>query len=105
MEATPMFGTIGHVRPKPGHEPQIEALIKEWNRDIRPTLPGDVLSLVGQPKERPGEMVFLALMRDEGTYRDLAAKPEQDAWFRRLMEHTEGEPTWEDVQMDYQDRL
>ena len=94
-----MFGTIGHVRPKPGPEEQLELLMHEWRREIRPKVPGSVLSLVGRPKDRPDEMVFVALMQDEATYRNLAATPEQDAWFRRLVEHTEGEPTWEDVEM------
>ena len=97
-----MFGTIGHVRPKPGREAQLQQLMDEWRREIRPKIPGSVLSLVGSPKDRPGEMVFVALMQDEATYQNLAATPEQDAWFRRLVEHTEGEPTWEDVEMEIQ---
>ena len=38
-------------------------------------------------------------MQDEPTYRNLAAMPEQDAWFRRFVEHPEGEPTWKDIEM------
>ena len=44
-------------------------------------------------------MVFLALAQDEATYRALAAMPEQDAWYRRMLEHIEGEPSWDDVEM------
>ena len=95
-----MFGTIGHARPKPGREEQVRALTDEWQREIRPRIPGSVLQLMGRPKDRPGEVVFVALTRDEATYRALAAMPEQDAWFRRLLEHLEGEPTWEDVEME-----
>jgi hypothetical protein len=40
------------------------------------------------------------LFQDEETYRNLAANPEQDAWFRKMMELTEGDVTWEDVQID-----
>src|SRR3712207_5754146 len=95
-----MFGTIGHVRPKPGHDAQIRALMEEWQQTIRPKIPGQFLQLFGRPKDRPGEVVFVALARDEPTYRALAEMPEQDAWFRHLLEHTEGEPTWEDVEME-----
>jgi hypothetical protein len=95
-----MFGTIGHARPKPGHEAQMEALHEEWRRTIRPKLPGSFLELIGRPKDRPGEMVFVALAQDEATYRQLAAMPEQDAWYRRYAEHLEGEVTWEDVEME-----
>jgi len=33
------------------------------------------------------------------TYRELAASPAQDAWFRKLMERLEGEPRWEDFEL------
>src|SRR5262249_43413941 len=95
-----MFGTIGHVRSKPGTEAQFLELHKQWRDEIRPKLPGAFLELIGKPKDRPGEMVFVALAQDEATYRQLAAMPEQDAWYRRFVALTEGEPTWEDVEMD-----
>jgi hypothetical protein len=94
-----MFGTIGHARPKPGHEAEIAALMDDWIRTIRPLISGKFLSLSGRPKDRPGEMVFVALAQDEATYRNLAALPEQDAWYRKLVTHLEGEPTWEDVEL------
>ena len=92
-----MFGTIGHFRIKPGHEEQVRALTEEWERTIRPTIPGLVVSLSGRPVDRPGELVDVVLMQDEATYRALAARPEQDAWYRRLVEHLEAEPAWEDI--------
>jgi hypothetical protein len=95
-----MFGTIGHARPKPGTDAQFHSLHEEWRRTVRPKLPGAFLELIGRSKDRPGEMVFVALARDEATYRELAALPEQDAWYRRYLELIEGEPTWEDVELD-----
>ncbi len=96
-----MFGTIGHVRVKPGHDTAILQLQDEWERTIRPTIPGAFVSLFGQPKGRSDEVVFIALAQDEPTYRALAASPAQDAWYRRLMEHCQGEPVWEDVEMNW----
>ncbi|HEY8447220.1 MAG TPA: hypothetical protein VIL01_08940 [Thermomicrobiales bacterium] len=96
-----MFGTIGHVRVKPGHESAIFDLEEEWKRTVRPTIPGEFISLSGAPMDRPGEIVFIALAQDEPTYRALAADPKQDAWFRRMLEHCEGEPKWEDVEMEW----
>jgi hypothetical protein len=96
-----MFGTIGHVRVKPGHDAAILQLQDEWERTIRPTIPGAFVSLFGQPKGRSDEVVFIALAQDEPTYRALAASPAQDAWYRRLMEHCQGEPVWEDVEMNW----
>jgi hypothetical protein len=99
-EEITMFGTIGHVRSKPGTEARFLELHKEWQRTVRPKIPGTFLELIGHPKDRPGEMVFVALAQDEATYGQLAAMPEQDAWYRRLVELTDGEPTWEDVEME-----
>lgn len=95
-----MFGTIGHARPKAGHEDQFAALMDEWKRTVRPTIPGGFLELSGRPVDRAGEVVFIALAQDEATYRALAASPEQDAFYRQMLEHLEGEPTWEDVEME-----
>ena len=95
-----MFGTIGHAQLKSGSESQLTALMEEWTRTLRPKIPGSVLQLSGTPKDRPGEVVFIALMRDETAYRALANDLDQDAWYRRFMEIVEGEVQWEDVEME-----
>jgi hypothetical protein len=95
-----MFGTIGHAKVKPGHNDQILNLLGEWKTSIRPKVPGSFIELAGRPVDRQGETVFVALAKDEKTYRDLAAMPEQDAFYHRMLEHLESEPTWEDVEMD-----
>jgi hypothetical protein len=92
-----MFGTIGRFRIKPGHEEQVTALTEEWERTIRPTIPGVVVALWGRPVAGGGETVDVVAMQDEATYQALANRAEQDAWYRRWVEHLEGEPTWEDV--------
>lgn len=74
--------------------------MNEWRRTVRPQIPGRVIELMGRPKDRPGEVVFVALMQDEETYRNLASSPEQDAFYRKLMELIDGEITWEDVEME-----
>ena len=95
-----MFGTIGHARLKPGAEAHLQALMDQWTQTIRPTIPGGVLQLTGRPVDRPGEAVFVALMQDEPTYRALAENPQQDAWYRRMLELVDGDITWEDVEME-----
>jgi hypothetical protein len=95
-----MFGTIGHARPKPGTDAQFDTLMDEWRQTVRPKIPGSFLELIGRPKDRPGEVVFVALAQDEATYRQLAAMPEQDAFYRRLVALLDGEPIWEDVEME-----
>ncbi len=97
-----MFGTIGHVQIRSGSRAALDALNDEWLRDIRPQVPGPVMQVLGQVAGKPDHVVFVALMQDEQTYRDLAANPAQDAWFRKLMEHAVGDVTWEDIEAEVQ---
>ncbi len=95
-----MFGTIGHIRIKTGHEAALSGLMEDWTEPIRPQVPGAFLNLFGRSVDRPGESVFVALAQDQSTYRQLAEMPEQDAWYRKLLEHIEEEPAWEDVELE-----
>ena len=95
-----MFGTIGHARLKSGRQAQLEALNQEWNQTIRPKIPGEVVQLIGYRDGQPEELVFVGLMQDKATYQQLAAMPEQDAWYRRMTELLEGDVSWEDVEME-----
>jgi len=95
-----MFGTIGHARMKPGRTDAMRQLSEEWERTMRPSIPGPVISLTGFKAGSPDEAVFVALMQDEQTYRALASNPKQDEWYRRMLENMEGDITWEDVEME-----
>ena len=95
-----MFGTIGHARIKPGRQSQLETLTQEWTQTIRPQIPGEFVQLIGYRDGQPEELVFVALAQDKATYQQLASMPEQDAWFRRMAEHVDGEVRWEDVEME-----
>jgi len=95
-----MFGTIGHARIKSGGQSQLEALTQEWLETIRPQIPGEFIQLVGHADGKPDELVFVALAQDKATYQRMAELPEQDAWFRRMAEHLEGDVRWEDVAME-----
>ena len=96
-----MFGTIGHARLKSGRQSQLEALTQEWQQTIRPKIAGEVVQLTGYRDGQPDEMVFVALVQDKATYQQMAAMPEQDAWYRRMTEHLEGDVRWEDVEMEW----
>jgi hypothetical protein len=98
---TMMFGTIGHARLKSGRQSQLKALNKEWQQTIRPQIPGEVVQLIGNADGHPDELVFVALVQDKATYQQMAAMPEQDAWFRRMAEHVDGDVRWEDVEMEW----
>jgi hypothetical protein len=95
-----MFGTIGHGRLKSGRQSQLDALTQEWLQTIRPQIPGEFVQLIGNVDGQPEELVFVALAQDKETYQRMAAMPEQDAWYRRMTEHLEGDVRWEDVAME-----
>jgi hypothetical protein len=94
-----MFGTIGHAHLKPGGRAALDDLMADWNSQIRPKVPGAFVNLVGNVAGKPDDIVFVALAQDEDTYRNLAALPEQDAWFRRFIEIVDGDVRWEDVEL------
>ena len=96
-----MFGTIGHARFKSGRQSQLEALNQEWQQTIRPKIPGEVVQLIGYVDGQPDELVFVALVQDKATYQQMAAMPEQDAWYRRMAEQLDGDVRWEDVEMEW----
>jgi hypothetical protein len=95
-----MFGTIAHATLKPGQRERLDEFMEEWRRDIRPNVPGSFLELVGHQAGKPDQVVFVALARDEETYRRLAAMPEQHEFYLRFNEVFTAEPTWEDVELD-----
>ena len=96
-----MFGTIAHATLKPGMAARLAEFNAEWDREIRPLVPGAFMELAGHAAGRPDQIVFVALAEDEAAYRALAALPAQHAFYLRFNECFEGEPTWEDVQLDW----
>jgi quinol monooxygenase YgiN len=94
--ASSMYGTIAHMRPKAGHEQQIQDLLDQWNRERKPKVKGTRGGYVLRPDRNPREVVLVAVFEDRETYRANADDPEQDKWFRQLREHLEADPTWED---------
>lgn len=72
-----MFGTMGHARVKPGHLDQLKALEQqEWMETMRPQVTGRVINLMGSVAGDPNQLVLVALMQDEETYRRLASDPQ-----------------------------
>ena len=63
--------------------------------------PGEFVQLIGHRAGQPDELVFVALAQDEATYRRMAEMPEQHQFYLRFNEVFTGEPTWEDVEMEW----
>ena len=90
-----MFGTIFHMKPRPGMEKAIEDLFhREEEERGKPT--GAVAAYLFRPKSRPGELVGVAVFDSEASYRKNADDPEQDRWYRQLRDLLESDPEWND---------
>ena len=96
-----MFGTIAHATLEPGQEAHLGTLMEDWRREIRPKIPGPVVELVGHRAGQPNEVVFIVLTQDEAAYRTMAEMPEQHQFFLGANDVLGGEPTWEDVKMEW----
>ena len=96
-----MFGTIAHATVKTGQQAKVDSLMEEWRREIRPKIPGPVVELVGHRAGQPDQTVVVVLTQDEATYRKMAELPEQHQLYLRLQELLIGEPSWDDVEMEW----
>jgi quinol monooxygenase YgiN len=89
-----MWGTVARMRVKPGHEQALLDVSAEEIATNRPS--GFVSTLVYRSAGDPQEYWMAVAFESEEAYRSNAASPEQDDWYRRLLEHMEGEPEWHD---------
>lgn len=91
-----MYGTIARVRPKAGQEKAMMALMDEWRKSRKAKVKGAIASYVYKLDRDPGQLVMAVVFKDKQSYRANADDPEQDKWYRRLREHLQADPVWED---------
>jgi len=91
-----MYGTVANIRVKAGHEDDLKQLLVEWNYERSPNVKGAMPGYLFQLDLDPLDWIMIALFEDKESYSANAADPDQDKWFRRLMEHLDGEPQWND---------
>ncbi|MDE3096208.1 MAG: hypothetical protein KGK07_09435 [Chloroflexota bacterium] len=87
-----MFGSMFRMRPKAGARQQVIDLMSAEGAGR--TMKGFRASYVLE--DAGGDLLGLAVFDDEKTYRDNAADPEQDQWYRRLRALLESDPEWHD---------
>jgi len=73
------YGTIYRMRPKPGAEPQLVALLEEWERERKPNARGAIGGYLFKPDGRPDELIGVAVFRDRESYRANASDPAPEA--------------------------
>lgn len=91
-----MYGSIFRMKVKEGAENRIAELMEEWERDVRPDVPGALGGYLMKPDNANGELVGVAVFEDRESYRANAESPKQDEWYRKMRDQLEDDPAWED---------
>ena len=87
-----MFGTIGHIKVKPGKFDELQKVMDQEGRQPDGHVAYYVYKLEGKENEYKIAVVF----RDKESYFKNADSPEQDEAYRKMVALLDGTPTWED---------
>jgi heme-degrading monooxygenase HmoA len=99
-----MFVTVYSYRAKAGQEQAIIALYDEWERDRLPKIKGFVSAELLRDLRDSRSFISIARFESAETANAVADAPEQDAWYRRLVDLTEQEPVFTDCDIEWRIR-
>lgn len=91
-----MYGTIFHLKPKPG---MMDAVVNQWDvwrLERGESVRGAIIGLLFQSVANPEELMSVAVFESRESYFANADDPEQDRWYRELVELLEEPPVFED---------
>ena len=88
-----MYGTVAHMRAKPGAEKELIEMTKN-EQDIR--IPGLIAQYVYRMNADPNEYYLVVIFEDKDSYTANADSPEQDARYREFRALLEEDPEWHD---------
>ena len=91
-----MYGSIFRMRPIEGREQDVIDVFREWDLERRPNVRGVVGGYLMKPDSNTGELIGVAVFEDKEAYLANGNNPEQDAWFRKLRNLLQSDPSWED---------
>ncbi|MGK2966109.1 MAG: antibiotic biosynthesis monooxygenase family protein [Tepidiformaceae bacterium] len=91
-----MYGTIALLRVKPGHEDALLAQSDSWWNDRVGRVDGAVSAEVRRSDADPSRFFLIVTFESKAKYVANASDPEQDAWYRGLVENLAAEPEWLD---------
>lgn len=94
-----MYGTIATMRIDPANAPKLAQLLNDWNENEKPDNIGFVSGYMLQLDSDPSMLKMVAIFKDETSFRDNAASPEQDAWYQMMRALLLDDPTWDDGKM------
>lgn len=93
-----MYGTVAHVRVKPGMERQLEERLVEF--EIA-RVPGAVAVYVYRMDADPNDYYLAVMFAGKKAYLANANSPEQNDRYERLLELLEAEPEWHDGEITH----
>jgi quinol monooxygenase YgiN len=91
-----MFGTVALMKPKPGQEQAVVAMLDKWWNERRPSVKGAIASTIHRNITNPQELIMSVVFDSEENYRANASDPEQDKWYREMRELLDADPRWMD---------
>ncbi len=92
-----MYGTVAHLRIKPGAEAELERL----GREHGPQLPGFRFQYVYRLDADPQSAVLVVGFESKEAYHANAASPEQAARYAQYRALLEADPEWHDGEIVY----
>lgn len=92
---THVFGTVAHVRVKPGMEQEFQAIGEQWVRE-RGEPSGQIAEYVFKLEKGSNEYILIGIFPDREEYFKNAEDPETDRWYRRMREVLAADPEWND---------
>ena len=97
-----MFVNVFTYRAKPGQEEAVIAHLDNWERERHPKARGFVGGEVYRDIKDRRHFINVARFESAEAARAVADDPEQDAWYRRLVELCEAEPVFTDCDLAWQ---
>jgi quinol monooxygenase YgiN len=91
-----MYGTVAHVKVKPGAIARLQELSASAIADGRLGRNGHIATYMYQSDRDPNEIIMVVLFSDRDAYRRNAASPDQNAQFEQMAQHFAAPPQWND---------
>ena len=91
-----LYGTVATMRVKPGKEQSVQEQFDRWWDERRSKVKGAISSTLYKSDGNPNEMTLAVVFDSKESYVANANDPEQDKWYRDMVQMLDGEPRWTD---------
>jgi hypothetical protein len=91
-----MYGTVAHMKIKPGMEADMEAFGRQWTEQRKGQVKGAIGGYIYRLDADPTTMIMAVVFEDKASYHANAQDPAQHADYQRLRAILTEDPIWED---------